>query len=59
MLNDRKYGKSWERKKQRYHNNGITEEGGPNGTLIASEDNRKGGISSQEIEEILKKHSLI
>lgn len=55
MLNNKKYRKSWEKKTEWYHKNDITEEGGPNGTLITSKDNRKGGISSQEIEKILKK----
>lgn len=55
MLNNRKYRESWERKKQWYLKNGITAEGGKNGTLIVSEDNRKGGISSQDIEEKIKK----
>ena len=55
MLNNRKYKQSWERKKEWYHKNGITEDGGENGTLIISEDNRKGGISSADIEEKIKR----
>ena len=56
MLNKRSYRESWERKKQWYKKNDITEEKGTNGTLIISKDNPKGGISSQEIEEIVKKY---
>lgn len=59
MLNKRSYRQGWERKKQWYHDHGITEEGGDNGTLIISVDNRKGGISSQDIENTLKQYSLI
>lgn len=59
MFNNKKYRKAWKKKEEWYHKNGITEEGGENGTLIISVDNPKGGISSQEIEETLKKYSLI
>lgn len=64
MLNKRSYKKKWEEKKEWYQENGITKEGGKNGTLIVTVDKftpgiKTGGISSQEIEETLKKHSLI
>jgi ATP-dependent exoDNAse (exonuclease V) alpha subunit len=59
MLNQRSYRNNWKKKKQWYKMNGITENGGPNGTLITSVDNPKGGISSQEIEETLREYSLI
>ena len=55
MLNNPKYKQGWERKKEWYKKNGIDEDGGENGTLIISEDNPKGGISSQDIEEKIKK----
>ena len=59
MLNKRSYREGWERKKQWYHKNGITEDGGPIGTLIVTVDNKKGGISSEDIEETLVKFSFI
>ncbi|AXV39097.1 AAA family ATPase [Methanobacterium sp. BAmetb5] len=59
MLNNLRYKQNWEKKKEWYYKNGITVEGGRNGTLIISVDNKKGGIYSEEIENILKKHSLI
>lgn len=47
-----------ERKQAWYRNNGILpfdEGGGPHGMLIVTQDNENGGISSQEIEELVKK----
>ena len=55
MLNKKSYRESWDRKKEWYRKNGITAEGGENGTLVISKDNKKGGISSQEIEFIIER----
>ena len=57
MLFDPQYRERWERKLQWYYENGILpwQEGiGPNGTLIITEDSKEGGISSKEIEDIIK-----
>jgi ATP-dependent exoDNAse (exonuclease V) alpha subunit len=58
MLRDPEYRSRWERKLQWYRENGIPppEEGeGTRGTLIITADNEAGGISSQEIENVIKK----
>lgn len=57
-LGDPEYVKRWERKQAWYRNNGIlplAEGSGPNGTLIVTQDNENGGISSQEIQELIKR----
>ena len=57
MLIDPSYRERWERKLNWYRNNGILpwqEGGGPSGILIVTEDSEEGGISSQEIENIIK-----
>jgi hypothetical protein len=53
MLADPEYKSRWEEKKQWYSGNGILEGGGPNGTLIVSWDEPNGGISSQQIVELI------
>jgi hypothetical protein len=56
MLVDPGYRKRWEEKKQWYAENGILPHesgGGPNGTLIVSWDEPNGGISSQQIVELI------
>jgi hypothetical protein len=58
MLIDPNYRERWERKLKWYRNNGILpwqEGGGPNGTLIITEDSEAGGISSKDIEDIIKR----
>lgn len=55
MLKVDEYRKNWEHKKEWYRQNGITEEGGPNGTLIITQDDADGGISSKEVNEKIKK----
>ncbi len=58
LLGDPEYQRRWERKQAWYRNNGILpfdEGGGPHGMLIVTQDNENGGISSQEIEELVKK----
>lgn len=58
LLGDPEYVKRWERKQAWYRNNGIlplAEGSGPNGTLIVTQDNENGGISSQEIQELIKR----
>ncbi len=57
MLHDPGYKRRWERKLQWYRDNQILpyEEGeGDNGTLIVTEDTPEGGISSQEIDQIIE-----
>ena len=58
MLGDRGYKKRWDEKKQWYRDNGILpfeEGGGPNGTLITSRDDPKGGIDSSFINQLIEK----
>lgn len=58
MLTNKTYKHRWETKQQWYFENGILplqEGGGPNGTLIVTEDSKDRGISIPEIEEIIKK----
>ena len=52
MMNDESYRKKWEAKKEFYRQNGIIE--GEN--LIVTYDDENGGISSQEIQEIIDKY---
>ncbi len=57
MLYVPSYRKRWEEKLEWYKNNGILlpEEGeGENGTLIVTSETARGGISSQEIERIIR-----
>jgi hypothetical protein len=49
MLGDYGYKRRWHEKEQWYHDNDILpheEGGGPNGTLIATRDDPRGGIDS-------------
>lgn len=57
MLQLPEYKRNWKRKKQWYIQNGIElySDENPNGTLITSEDDKKGGISSKEVDELIKK----
>ncbi|MGR3809082.1 AAA family ATPase [Jiulongibacter sp. NS-SX5] len=63
MLFDEEYKARWEEKYQWYKDNDILEEGGPNGTLIVTEDKAheiqdgsiRGAISVKEIDEIIAK----
>jgi hypothetical protein len=57
VLLDPNYQERWERKLKWYRDNGILpwqEGGGPNGTLIVTEDSKEGGISSKDIESIIR-----
>jgi hypothetical protein len=58
MLLDPHYRERWERKAKWYRDNGILpwqEGGGSSGTLIITEDSEAGGISSKEIEDIIRR----
>lgn len=58
MLGDRGYKRRWDEKEQWYRENGILpheEGGGPNGTLIVSRDDPKGGIDSSYINRLIEK----
>jgi hypothetical protein len=58
MLHDPDYRQRWEKKLQWYKDHGIEsyeDGGGSNGTLIVTRDNEQGGISSQEIESVIRK----
>jgi len=63
MLNDSEYTQRWEEKKKWYIENGILpieDGGGPNGSLIITEDKMqdgslRGAISIKEVDEIIKK----
>lgn len=53
MLDQRTYRERWEKKLAWYRSHGIKpieEGGGPQGTLVTSRDDARGGIDSQEIE---------
>ena len=61
MLGDRSYKQRWSEKEQWYRDNGIVPHeagGGPNGTLVVTRDDPRGGIDSSFldllIEEVLK-----
>jgi hypothetical protein len=56
MLGDPAYAKKWSEKLGWYRASGILpheEGGGPRGTLIVTEDDKHGGISSQAIKELI------
>lgn len=56
MLGDQGYRKRWLEKEQWYRDNGIlphAEGGGPNGTLITTRDDPKGGIDSAVINRLI------
>ena len=56
MLTEPTYRKRWEEKKKWYYQNGILpleEGGGPNGTLIVTEDSPNAGLSLPAIEQII------
>ena len=56
LLGDPEYRARWERKLAWYRDNGILPAeagGGENGTLIVTQDGENGGISSQEIEDLV------
>ena len=58
MLRQPKYRRRWERKLKWYRKQGILpydEGGGPNGTLIITKDDDRGGIQSNEIEKLVDK----
>ena len=58
LLHDPDYRSRWERKLRWYREHGIVpyqEGGGARGTLIVTADSEGGGISSQEIEAIIRK----
>ena len=57
LLLDPEYKKGWERKLEWYRSSKISpyEEGeGENGILIVTQDNELGGISSKDIDQIIK-----
>ena len=58
MLRDPSYRRRWELKQAWYRENKILphqEGGGAKGTLIVTEDTPEGGISSQEILQVIRK----
>jgi ATP-dependent exoDNAse (exonuclease V) alpha subunit len=58
MLHVPSYRRRWEEKLAWYKANGISpheDGGGENGTLIITRESARGGISSQEIEQIIRK----
>ncbi len=57
MLGNRSYKRRWSEKEQWYHDNGILpheEGGGPNGTLIVTRDDRRGGMDSSSIDRLIE-----
>jgi len=58
MLERPQYRKDWEKKLAWYRQQGVlpdNEGGGPNGTLVTSRDDERGGIDSQQIEAVARK----
>jgi hypothetical protein len=56
LLYDPAYRRRWDAKQAWYRSHGILpheEGGGPNGTLIVSQDDPRGGISSAEIDRLI------
>ncbi|WP_100906296.1 AAA family ATPase [Methanobacterium subterraneum] len=57
MMQNPNYVRRWNRKLQWYKNNDILpyeDGGGENGTLIVTYDSKKGGISSKDIDDLIK-----
>ena len=57
MLGDRSYKRRWSEKEQWYRDNGIVpheEGGGPNGTLVVTSDDPRGGIDSSFIDRLIE-----
>jgi hypothetical protein len=57
MLHVPNYKARWEKKLEWYKQNGVTpwQEGtGSRGTLIVTQDSPRGGISSQDIDDVIK-----
>lgn len=57
MLGDPHYARAWERKRQWYADSGVLPlmaGGGPNGTLITTQDDERGGIDSAAIDELVR-----
>jgi hypothetical protein len=57
MLHNSKYKEKWESKLKWYRENDILpyeEGGGKNGTLIVTRDDERGGLSSEEINNLIK-----
>lgn len=54
MTNDTNYNRYWEEKKKVYEQNGIIE--GEN--LIVSKDDKKGGIDTEKIQELINKYLI-
>jgi ATP-dependent exoDNAse (exonuclease V) alpha subunit len=58
MMDDPAYRSKWEKKKESYHKNGVwtlENGGGPNGTLVVTEDSPNKGLSTKEIDQIIEK----
>jgi hypothetical protein len=58
MMDDPIYRARWEKKKIAYHKNGvwtIEEGGGPNGTLVFTEDSPEKGLNTKEIDQIIER----
>lgn len=56
MLNDPGYARRWDAKQQWYRENGVLPLGegeGPQGTLVVTEDDEKGGMDSSEIKNLI------
>ena len=57
MLGDRSYERRWSEKEQWYRDNGIVPHeagGGPNGTLVVTRDDPRGGIDSSSIDQLIQ-----
>ncbi len=57
MLGDPHYAEAWERKREWYATSGVlplVQGGGPNGALVTTEDDERGGIDSAAIDELIR-----
>lgn len=58
MMDDPTYRARWEKKKEAYHKNGVwmvEDGGGPNGTLVFTEDSPDKGLNTREIDQVIDK----
>lgn len=57
MLHDPGYRNRWEEKKRWYSDHGITEDGGPSGTLIITRDRANGGFDAAAVAKTIDRIS--
>ncbi len=55
MLSVPAYAESWKRKQAWYAEQGVLPAGGPNGTLVTSEDSPTGALDSRALDEQIRR----